>query len=148
MLISGRHLKPGGFLEQVEIDWQFLDGETGAPISNQNISDWNNDWIEAMNRWERPITVDRARTVERLREAGFDNIQEQVLPIPCNPWPEEKQARDLGRWFHLGLTQGVDALTTAPLCHVLRKREDDAKIINEGVKREFSTRHTHAYCRL
>ena len=68
-----------------------------------------------MDSFGRPIRLDSNLTEQRLAEAGFVDIKEEVIRLPLNSRPAEAHARDLGRWFKLGIRQACQPLSLAPL---------------------------------
>jgi hypothetical protein len=83
-----------------------------------------------------------------LESQGFVEIQEQVIKVPLNPWPSDPHLKDIGRWYNLGLTQGLEALTLGPLTRVNQwSKADVDKLISEA-KREICSKKYHAYCNM
>lgn len=83
-----------------------------------------------------------------LERQGFVDIQEEVIKIPLNPWPQEESGKVLGRWYNLGLIQRLEALTLGPLTRMTDwKRPQIDKLISD-VKRDISSLKIHAYCNM
>lgn len=139
------HLKPGtGWIEHVEIDMQpRCDDYTLPPDSI--LSKWY-DWIaDATQRVSRPIAYEH-RTRQLLQQAGFIDIQEMVIRVPYNSWPNDPHQKDIGRWYNLGITEGLEALSFGPLSRVYRwDVEQHIKPMLESVRREICNRKVHAY---
>ena len=104
--------------------------------------------MRAMDTAGRPMRLDSHRIKQQMRQAGLEDPQEQVIKVPINGWPEEPHDREIGRWFNLGLTQGLEALTLGPLTRVLRYSPEDVKDLVGRVKEEIRSRKIHAYCTL
>jgi hypothetical protein len=80
-----------------------------------------------------------------LEQAGFVEIQEQIIKVPLNPWPIDPYLKDIGRWYNLGLTLGLEALTLGPLTRISHwTKEDVDKLISEA-KREICSKKFHVY---
>jgi hypothetical protein len=83
-----------------------------------------------------------------LERQGFVEIQEQVIKVPLNPWPADPHLKDIGRWYNLGLTQGLEALSLGPFTRVnLWTKADVDRLIAE-VKKEVCSKRFHAYCNM
>ncbi|PQE03275.1 hypothetical protein CJF30_00005763 [Rutstroemia sp. NJR-2017a BBW] len=80
-----------------------------------------------------------------LERQGFVDIQEQVIKIPLNPWPTDSAMKDIARWYNLALTQGLEAMTLAPLTRVFNWTKDDVERLVADVKREICSRKVHVY---
>jgi hypothetical protein len=139
-----RHLKPGfGWLEQVEIDLTpRCDDGTLPP--NSALAGWSQHLLDATARAYRPLAYN-TKTRAMLEQAGFVEIQEHTIRIPLNPWPNDPHLKDIGRWYNLGLTQGLEALTLGPLTRQSHwTKEDVDKLVSE-VKREICSKKIHVY---
>ncbi|KAI9803611.1 MAG: Secondary metabolism regulator lae1 [Sarcosagium campestre] len=138
------HLKPGyGSMEQVELDMEpRCDDGTLSPDSP--LVKWWRYLTEATARVNRPIAYN-GWTRHMLQQAGFVDIKEIVIRAPLNPWPADRHSKDIGRWYNLGMTEGLEALSLAPLTRVCRWSLDDVKSIVRDVKKEMCNKRIHAY---
>ena len=145
--ISYRHLKPGfGWLEHVEIDI-VPRCDDGTLPSDSKVVAWSQYLLQATQEAGRPLAYNE-HTKPMLERQGFVEIQEQVIKVPLNPWPTDPHLKDIGRWYNLGLTQGLEALTLAPMMRVMNwKREDVDRLVAEA-KREICAKRFHAYCNM
>lgn len=139
-----RHLKPGfGWLEHVEMDI-VPRCDDGTLPSDSRLVLWSEWLLRATQETGRPLAYN-VDTRAMLERHGFVEIQEQVIKVPLNPWPGDPHLKDIGRWYNLGLTQGLEALTLAPMMRVAEwPRADVDKLIMEA-KREICTKRIHAY---
>ncbi|KAK3694879.1 S-adenosyl-L-methionine-dependent methyltransferase [Podospora appendiculata] len=143
-----RHLKPHyGFVEQVEIDWTPRCVDQSLSPSSY-VMQWADELLSAMDRFGRSMRVDSGLTKQRMRHAGFTDIKEEVIRVPFNGWPTDEHGRDTGRWFNLGLTQGMHALTIAPLFRGHGKMPEEVTALVKNVVEEIRSRKMHAYCTL
>ncbi|KAI8278686.1 Secondary metabolism regulator LAE1 [Colletotrichum sp. SAR11_240] len=145
---SFRHLKPGGFIEQVEIEWVFrCDDNTLSP--NSPLRQWGVVLSQAMRRFGAPIDI--FDTKAALESMGFTNFNQQVINLPINPWvrPDEHE-EELGRWFNLGLTHGLQAMTMAPFTRYAPEpwTANQVNQFVEVLKQELCRLSVHAYCRM
>ena len=141
-----RHLKPGtGYLEQVEIDLRPRCDD--GPIPNR-LQEWY-DWLsDSTARGGKPLEYLRS-TPDLIRQQGFVDIKEQVIRLPLNPWPigsqEHIHERDIGRWYNLGLCEGVEALSLGPLTRVYEWPAVDVKRLVTEVKTLICDKRYHLY---
>ena len=109
---------------------------------------WAEELMDATEKLGRPMRVNPELTKQRMMAAGLVDFQHQTVEIPLNGWPQEPTARELGRWFNLGLKQGIHALTVAPLSRAHhRSNEDIIQLINK-VTGEIHSRQFHGFCTL
>lgn len=142
-----RHLKPGfGWLEHVELD-MIPRCDDGTLPTNSQILNWSRYVLDATDRAYRPLAYN-TDTRPMLERQGFVEIQEQVIKVPLNYWPTDPHLKDIGRWYNLGLTQGLDAMTVGPLTRMSAwKRADVDRLVSEA-KRELCSKKYHAYCNM
>merc|ERR1712000_85455 len=98
-----------------------------------------------MGRAERPIGYQH-NTRQMLQAAGFIDIQETIVRAPLNGWPSDPHQKSIGRWYNLGLTDGLDALSLAPFTRVNRwNAEEHVRPLLKEVKKEIAKSKVHAY---
>jgi hypothetical protein len=140
-----RHLRPGsGWIEHVEIDLEpRCDDHTLSPDSQ--VVRWYGYLRDATARAYRPIAYER-NTRQLLEAAGFIDIQETIIRAPFNSWPNDPHQKEIGRWYNLGLTEGLDALSFAPFTRSNQwDLHEHVKPLLASVHREIMNRKIHAY---
>jgi hypothetical protein len=106
---------------------------------------WYNYIRDATARVERPIAYNQD-TRQLLENAGFIDIHEEVIRAPYNSWPNDPHQKEIGRWYNLGLTEGLEALSFGPLARVNRWDVDQhIRPFLEGVRQQICNRKIHAY---
>ncbi|KAK8187599.1 LaeA-like protein [Phyllosticta capitalensis] len=139
------HLKPGyGWIEQVEIDLEpRCDDGTLQP--NSPLVQWYNYVADATERTSRPIAYNH-NTRHMLQQAGFIDIQETIIRAPYNSWPADPHQKEIGRWYNLGICEGLEALSLAPLTRIYRwDAVQHVKPLVEAAVRQIRTKKIHAY---
>lgn len=68
---------------------------------------------EAMNKLNLPIEIDHHAVRNRLRHAGFVDIEQEVIDVPVNPWEPGKEV--IGRYMNLAYTHSLQAISMRPL---------------------------------
>ncbi|RYP17429.1 hypothetical protein DL767_010028 [Monosporascus sp. MG133] len=140
-----RHLKPGsGILEQVEIDLRPR-SEKGELPGNTKLSLWTRELSEAFDRAGTPLSMD-PKTQALLEDVGFVDVKQETKRVPCNAWPDDEHEKDMGRWFNLALTQGLQAMSYGPLTRKLHYNKDQVDALVAEVRREICDRNLRAYC--
>lgn len=140
-----RHLKPGyGWIEQVEVDLR-PQCDDGTLRPDSHISQWYQYLADATARVSKPIAYE-SNTGYILRQAGFIDIQETVIRAPYNSWPADPHQKEIGRWYNLGITEGLEALSLAALTRVNRWDADQhVRPLLAAVRNEMNSRKIHAY---
>lgn len=142
-----RHLKPGyGWLEQVEIDF-FPRCDDGSLPPNSQLVQWARLLIDASERAYKPLAYN-AHTRQMLEAQGFVEITEQIIKVPLNPWPADLHQKDIGRWYNLGLCQGIEAMSLGPLTRMSGWTKERVDRLVTDAKREICLRRNHVYCNM
>ncbi|KAI9689841.1 MAG: Secondary metabolism regulator lae1 [Bathelium mastoideum] len=138
-----QHLRPGdGHLEQVEIDLEPR-CDDGTLIDGP-LKHWYDYLKDATARASRPIAYQH-NTRQMLQAAGFIDINETVIRAPYNSWPADPHQKDIGRWYNLGLTEGLEALSLAPFTRVFRWPVNAVQRIVEDARRQIVSKKQHGY---
>ncbi|ESZ91031.1 hypothetical protein SBOR_8573 [Sclerotinia borealis F-4128] len=139
-----RHLKPVyGRLEHVEMDFTPRT-DFGEIPADSTLVTWIGKLFDATHRNYRPLAYN-TETREMLTREGFVDIEEEVIKIPLNPWPDDLREKDVARWYNLALTQGLEAMTLAPMYRIYGWTPDDVTRLTTEVRREICSRKIRAY---
>ncbi|KAF2182567.1 S-adenosyl-L-methionine-dependent methyltransferase [Zopfia rhizophila CBS 207.26] len=139
------HLRPGsGWIEHVEIDLEpRCDDHTLSPDSA--LVKWYNYLADATARVSRPIGYNH-QTRQMLQAAGFIDIQEIVIRAPYSSWPNDPHQKEIGRWYNLGITEGLEALSIAAFTRVNRwDPHEHVKPLIDAVRAQICNKKIHAY---
>lgn len=121
--------------------------DDGTLPSDSRLLAWSQYLLAATQHSGRPLAYN-VDTRAMLERQGFVEIQEQVIKVPLNPWPADPHLKDIGRWYNLGLTQGLEALTLGPMMRIGEwSRVDVDKLVIEA-KREICAKRFHTYCNM
>ncbi|KAI1406234.1 methyltransferase LaeA [Hypoxylon fuscum] len=140
-----RYLKPGtGIFEHVEIDLT-PKSENGDLPEDSALRIWAHELTEAMERAGRPITAN-PNTVGLLQRLGFVDVEQVTFKVPFNTWPLEEHEKLVGQWFNLAITQGLFALSAAPLTRMNGYEPEQVSDLCARVRKEICTRAQMAFC--
>ncbi|OHE97443.1 methyltransferase domain-containing protein [Colletotrichum orchidophilum] len=142
---SFRHIRPGGYIEQVEIEW-IPRSDDNSLATDSPLAVWGNTLRHAMQTYRQPIDI--LDTTKELRAAGFTDITEKMIRLPTNPWSQDPFEQELGRWFNLGLTHCLEGLTLAPFIQVEGWPRQEVDRLVEDLKKDICRLNVHAYCRM
>jgi hypothetical protein len=106
---------------------------------------WYSYLADATHRSSKPIAYQH-NTRQMLQQAGFIDIQETIIRAPYNSWPTDPHQREISRWYNVGITQGLEALSLGPFTRVYRwDALQHVKPLCEQVKNDICARKHHAY---
>jgi hypothetical protein len=139
------HLKPHyGFMEQVEIDFTPR-ADDGTLPRNSHLVQWADGLLDAMDGFDKPMRVNSELTKRALADAGFVDINEETIKFALNGWPTDPREKEMGRWFNLGITKGLQAYSLAPLHWGQGKSLPEINQLLDRVHEEIRSVNIHAY---
>lgn len=132
------NLKPGGWVEMQEYDaWIFSDDDSCGRAP------WTMEWVEkldaASQMFGKRLNVAGLHR-QWMVDAGFVDVAERVERIPIGPWTKDERLKELGRYELAHMQMSVDSHTPALFTRVLSYSNEQARVLIEGVKREFRSR--------
>ncbi|KAI2471350.1 hypothetical protein F4781DRAFT_121515 [Annulohypoxylon bovei var. microspora] len=140
-----RYLKPEtGVFEHVEIDLT-PKCEDGELPEDSHLRIWAHELAIAMERAGRPITVN-PHTVGLLERLGYVDVKQISKRIPFNSWPSDENEKEIGQWFNLWVTQGLHALSVAPLTRMNGYDPEQVQNLIAKVRKEICSRGLRTYC--
>ncbi|PLB48193.1 regulator of secondary metabolism LaeA [Aspergillus steynii IBT 23096] len=107
------HLRPGGWFEQVEIDFEpriLTSSSEHLPLGQ-----WYQAFEYATAQTMRPLTHNPPETFGFLQTAGFAEICHQTIQLPLNQWPPDPHQREIGRWYGRAFLQLIEAIDLGSL---------------------------------
>ncbi|KAK8150838.1 hypothetical protein G3M48_005933 [Beauveria asiatica] len=139
------HTTPGGYIEQVEINW--LPAWHGSDIPNDSsLMEWAQKYLQGMDGFHRSARVDTLKVKAMMEAAGYVNFEERLIRCYVNPWSPNAEERRAARWFNLCLIDGVQAMSLAPMIENLGMTIEQVNELQYKVKKECCTLLYQAYC--
>ena len=112
-----RHLKPGGWIEQVEqgVVPKSFDGSTTGTV----FEEWGKVSLAAGDAFGKTLRiVDEA--ADKMKKAGFELVTETKYPMPIGPWPKDKTLKKLGSYNRAQWEEGIEGWAMMLLTQVLK----------------------------
>lgn len=141
----GRHTTPGGYIEQVEINW--LPSWEGSDIpARSSFLEWAQKFLQGMDGFQRSARVDARNAKAMMEAAGYVNFEERTIRCYVNPWCDDPNEKRVAQWFNLCLIDGVQAMSLAPMVENLGMSIEQVTELRDAVKAECCKLRYHAYC--
>lgn len=80
-----------------------------------------------------------------LHEIGFVDIREVIIHVPANPWPVDKDMKDVGTWTLAGAMQGIEGMSLRILGNGLGMVVPEIRQLVAQVKKDLSDRRHRFY---
>ena len=132
-------------MEQVEIDF-YPRCDDGSLPRDSALYHWYHLLMEATDTACKPLAYN-THTRQMLQQAGFTEVDEQVIRMPYHPWPLDKHEKAIGMWCLLGLTDSeyLEALSYGPFSRVLRWDKTKIDKLLADVTKEILMKKYHVY---
>jgi SAM-dependent methyltransferase len=112
-----RHLKPGAWMEQLEISVGFH-SDDGSVVPDSALARFGPLFREASIRFGKPLDI-ASKMKSQIDDIGFVNTVEKVWKVPIRGWAAEPRMKELGHWGLLELDVGLEGFAMALLTRVL-----------------------------
>ncbi|KAL5334887.1 methyltransferase [Aspergillus crustosus] len=137
------HLRPGAWFEQVEIDFEPRCDDRS--LEGMALHHWYQCLKQATAETQRPIAHSSRETIKDLEEAGFTEINHQIVGLCLNPWHENEHERKVARWYNLAVSESIETLSLAPFSRVYNWPLERIQKLAADVKSEAFNKEIHAY---
>lgn len=89
------HTKPGGWFELCEYDPRFVSDDGTLPADSYETK-WSTLMCDASGKYGRPV-LHYHEYKNLIKEAGFEDVHEEVFKVPSSPWPKDARLKELGQ---------------------------------------------------
>ncbi|OBT81149.1 hypothetical protein VE02_10056 [Pseudogymnoascus sp. 03VT05] len=138
-----RTIKPGGWIEQVEINIQIV-SDDGTVGEDHVLTGWAKPFFKAGDLLGKSIrTLDQ--TKELMENAGFTNVVQRNYKVPIGAWSSDPKLKELGRWSLLFCLSGMESWAMYMLTSVLNWKLEDVQVYLAEVKAAFLDKKNHGY---
>ncbi|KAN0116888.1 S-adenosyl-L-methionine-dependent methyltransferase [Hyaloscypha variabilis] len=135
------HLKPGGWCEFKDWDFTLHSTDNSLP-PDSNILKYHQLLFKASDIMHRDWKPG-AHLKKWVEEAGFENVEEQVLVVPIGTWPKDKHYKEIGAWHHIVKSEGLEAVSLRMFTNVLGWTPEEVLVFLTKVRAEFKDKRIH-----
>ncbi|KAM0355009.1 hypothetical protein ACHAPU_000857 [Fusarium lateritium] len=136
-----RHLKPGGWIEHVEL-WGDARADDGTMSPDSPLKTWVKIFEDVGAIIGHPFFWNPA---DAFREAGLQNISERQVKVPIGTWPKNKDLQKWGAWNRHFLLQGLEGFIIRSLTELLGWEYEKAQIFLVDMRKELMNPKLHSY---
>lgn len=136
-------MEPGGYLELQELTIPVrCDDATLNP--DGYLSQWCDRILEGAENAGRPV-FPTTEYEQYMLDAGFVDVTVVQRKWPTNPWPRDKQFKELGLWAYEDLGGGLEGLSLAHFTRGLGWSREETLLFCANTRNELKSRRVHAY---
>ncbi|KAL1956520.1 hypothetical protein VTO42DRAFT_7083 [Malbranchea cinnamomea] len=146
-----KYLKPGGYLECHDYDCTLrCDDGTLPPAdpgarSGHAFHNWLKLSIDCSEKMDRSITF-AGKISTRMKEAGYEVIEERITKVPINPWPRDPKFKQIGELNEQNWLEGLAGFSYAPFgSRGLGWTREQIEGLLVEVRKSVQDRSVHAY---
>ncbi|KAI1305046.1 S-adenosyl-L-methionine-dependent methyltransferase [Xylaria venustula] len=136
------NLNPGGWVEMQDyyVKLQSIDGTLDGTVLQR----WNNMLNHALSFTGRS-GLNAIKYKRWMREAGFEQIREEVFAVPGNPWPKGVEQKQLGAMQMENILEGLHGISVALFTKFLGMSTEAVEALLVDVRKDLVDRHIHFY---
>ncbi|KFY10977.1 hypothetical protein V491_07386 [Pseudogymnoascus sp. VKM F-3775] len=138
-----RTIKPGGWIEQVEINVQIV-SDDGTVDEDHILTGWAKPFFKAGDILGKTIrALDQSK--ELMENVGFTNVVQRNYKVPIGAWSSDPKLKEVGRWSLLFCLSGMESYAMYMLTMVLNWKVEDVHKYLAEVKAAFLDKKNHGY---
>lgn len=138
------HLKPGGWIQLCSTIPGALSDDNTIPADSGYVES-GRLYFDIAERMGAPLDAPKA-WAKQMKDAGFENVQDEVYKLPMGAWARSKRLRTVGKMEQIMILDGgFEAYMLRGYTQVLSGRAEDLTAILERAKREVRDPSVHTY---
>jgi hypothetical protein len=102
---------------------------------------------EASEKTGRKLNV-ATELAQWMKDAGFEDVQQDVRIVPLAPWAKDPALKELGKWEYILVPDSIEAYGLRLYTQVLGWGLDEAKSHQAQVKEQLASRAVHAFTKM
>ncbi|PYH77546.1 S-adenosyl-L-methionine-dependent methyltransferase [Aspergillus uvarum CBS 121591] len=138
-----RHLRPGGWFDQLEMSIQFR-SEDETLSEDHVLAVWSKTFLEAGEKLGKTFRIAEL-AAGYMREAGFQNVVEHQYKLPVGPWSRDKRMKSLGMWNLVHCEHGIEGWAMALLTRVMKWTFAEVQVFLAQMRKGLRDPNVHAY---
>lgn len=139
-----QYLKPGGWLELQEFSLPFTCDDGSSEAST--VGKWTTSISTAILKTGIDVTTETVNGhPQRLKDAGFVNVNEVRSKWPIGPWARGEKEKRIGALFLKDIHSNVENLSKRIFIGMLGYSEEDYAKMVEEVREDLMNRAIHMY---
>lgn len=131
-----KHLKPGGWFEDVEMDVLIESDHVEIP-PHHIFREWAEMFYSGGEKLGRSFTIAKGHFLRDLMiETGFVDVVEKKVKIPLHGWPKDPKLKQAGLLAQHALDQSLEGFSMFMLTRVHGRDRDDAIVSLAAMRKE------------
>lgn len=82
---------------------------------------------------------------QRMKDAGFVNVSEEILFMPLGRWPKNKVLKLVGEYWRVVLLEGIEAISLGPITRGLGWKKEQVEALLPRVREGYLNPKVHMF---
>jgi hypothetical protein len=108
---------------------------------------WLRGVNEAGEKTGRPMNI-ASSLKQWMIDTGFEDVTEKVFLLPMSTWPKDRRLKEAGLWESVVGPESIEAYGLRLYTQVLGWDAEEARALQEKVKRQVRDKSIHAYTKV
>lgn len=138
-----RHIKPGGYYEQME-NSVVATSEDGTVSPGSVFDRWAKTSLAAGEKFGKTLDVINLQK-QGLIDAGFEQVVEHRFKVPMGGWSRDRKLKELGMYNRLYWEQGLEGWCLYLFTHYLGWKYEEIQVFIAEMRKTLRDKTVHAY---
>ncbi|KAH6974740.1 S-adenosyl-L-methionine-dependent methyltransferase [Ilyonectria destructans] len=138
-----QHLVPRGYIELQAVYTHFV-SDDGTAETATDARLWMKNICEGAAKFGKPLDC-APQWKEKLKDAGFVDIQQEIHKIPIGSWPKDPRLKEIGTFQSIQELQVIDSYTPGVFSRVLGWSDIEIQVFMAKVKNDLKNPSIHLY---
>ncbi|KAF5512179.1 Secondary metabolism regulator LAE1 [Colletotrichum aenigma] len=141
-----RHLKPGGWVQNLEFDVNIQSDHVQLP-PDHIFHEWRQIFDQGGEKMGRSFSISRGHTMKHNMEAaGFVDVVERKIKTPMHGWPKDEKLQHAGLLINMAFDQSLEGFATFLMTEILGWDPIQATVLGAQMRREMKKKSNYAWC--
>lgn len=132
-----RHLKPGGWVQCLEMDVQVRSDHVDIPRDHV-FNKWAQIFRDGGEKLGRSFDVIEGHNMKSyIEKAGFTDVVEEKIKVPLHGWPKDPHLQRMGFLSQVALEQSLEGFVLYLLTQVLEWSPEETTALVDNMRREI-----------
>ncbi|KEZ46102.1 hypothetical protein SAPIO_CDS0952 [Scedosporium apiospermum] len=142
-----RHLKPGGWFEDVELDIRVHSDVVTDP--EHIFYRWNRVFQDAGEKMGKTFKIAiGSRMSDLMNEAGFVDVTERRFRLPMSPWCLDPKLKEVGQFVQMFIDGGIEGFSLYLLTQVVGWKYEECQVFIAKMRQALKNKKLNPYYEL
>ncbi|KAI9867649.1 MAG: hypothetical protein M1813_008449 [Trichoglossum hirsutum] len=136
-----QYTKPGGWVEFQDFDFKYYSVD-GSLNDDMPLAKWDSLMIKATEVSGRE-GCPGPKLKGLIKEAGFENVTEEIFPLPIGMWPKDKKLKEMGAYNLFQRLENLEGITLGLFTRFLGWTSQEVLVFLADVRKDLRNPRIH-----